>query len=115
MFLRDIPIPKLIGTKLSHDGKYAGVIVDVNKPSFVDPMILTIEMPYQVYGQSTTRRFEHNYDQAKDFFEVLDDELPITQPAPVQEKPCKNKWCQKLNYTTDKQCWNCETENPTDY
>ena len=29
------------------------------------------------------------------------------------ERPCRNKWCQRMNDLGAKICWHCETENPT--
>ncbi len=43
----------------------------------------------------------------------LDGELDVSQKK--AEKPCKNKWCGKMNDIGSKACWLCECENPTDY
>lgn len=113
MFLRDIPMPKLNGTKLSNNGKYYGIIVDhYNTPT---GYVIVVEATIGCYGAVSKGNYEHNYEQAKDLFEVLDDELPITQPSAQLEKSCKNKWCSKLNYCDGSPCWNCGTEKPTDY
>jgi hypothetical protein len=107
MWLREVPLDKLTGTRVSFKGK-EGIIL--GHYYAIHGLIISIDLA----GNSTPA--DYLYDIAKDQFEVLTgDQLPITQPAPVEEKPCKNKWCKRMNYTTETICWHCETENPTDY
>ena len=40
-------------------------------------------------------------------------EAATIRPTAIIERPCKNKWCGKLNDSGAKSCWHCELENPT--
>lgn len=39
--------------------------------------------------------------------------LRSPQPETRIERPCRNKWCGRMNDLGVKICWLCETENPT--